>query len=308
MKTLFFFFSLFLFNYANSQTFADPTTFDYSQADSIALNFPKKKYKSYANLVAPLTEHLRTDHEKARVLFRWITDNIEYNYGHRTADPDKAVKNKKAVCIGYAMLFKEMCTSAGIECEVITGYSKTRTTDINRKLKKTDHAWNAIKLNDEWYLLDVTWATSYYDTRNHKFIKEFDELFYLTPPEIFAKNHLPKDKKWQLLNKPVSKRIFTETPVYYSPALTNEITALKPYKGAIKVKLKDTLEIQFQSEYAITEAVIELKNSKFSYSPSIIKEGNNFSLKQAFESAGIYELILFLNGASVASYKVEIRE
>ncbi len=48
----------------------DPTTFDYSRADSVAINFPQKKYKSYTELVAPLTESFTTDHEKLRVLFR----------------------------------------------------------------------------------------------------------------------------------------------------------------------------------------------------------------------------------------------
>lgn len=159
----------------------DPTTFDYSKVDSIALNFPKKKYKSYTELVALLIENLQTDHEKLRVLFRWITENISYNYGNRSSDADKVVKSKKAVCIGYSTLLKEMCKSAGIECEIIIGYSKTKISDIDKKLKKTDHAWNAFKLYNKWYLLDVTWATSYYDDKKRKSIKSYNELYYLTP-------------------------------------------------------------------------------------------------------------------------------
>lgn len=286
----------------------DPSTFDYSKADSVALNFPKKKYKSYTELVAPLTENLRTDHEKFRVLFRWITDNISYNYGNRSSDADKVVKNKKAVCIGYSTLLKEMCNSANIECEVIIGYSKTKIEDISKKLKKTDHAWNAVKLNGKWYLLDVTWATSYYDERKRKTIKEFDELYYLTPPEIFVRKHFPKDKKWQLLDKPIKKSEFTKPHIYYEGFFDNNLNSLQPHNGIIKIRLKDTLEIKFKSDYEIKKATLELGNEQFVYRPDILIKDTNYFIKQKFEKPGYYKLTLFLNGQAVAAYRIEIKE
>jgi transglutaminase/protease-like cytokinesis protein 3 len=229
-QTILFIF-LISFQVVNGQQPAyDPTTFDYSMVDSIALNFPKKKYKTYTELVAPLTANLQTDHEKFRVLFIWITDNISYNYGNRSSDADKVVKSKKAVCIGYSTLLKEMCNSARIECEIIIGYSKTEINDINKKLKKTDHAWNAVKLYDKWYLLDVTWATSYYDDKKRKNIKSYNELYYLTPPEIFVKKHYPKEKKWQLLDKPIKKPEFSKPYIYYSGFFDNHIFDLQPHK------------------------------------------------------------------------------
>lgn len=54
---------LFIFSYqlVYGQQKIDTLNFDYSKADSIALNFPKKKYKHYTDLVAPLTEKLKID-------------------------------------------------------------------------------------------------------------------------------------------------------------------------------------------------------------------------------------------------------
>lgn len=246
----------------------DPRTFNYSKADSIALHFPRKKYKSYTQIVAPLIEHLNTDQEKARVLFRWITNNITYSYGNPTDNADKVIKEKRAVCAGYSALFKEMCNSAGIECEVINGYSKSEISSINKRLKKIDHAWNALNLYGKWYLVDVTWASSYYDDDKHRFIKAFDNFYWLTPPNYFVRDHFPEDEKWQLLSKPVKKSEFIKPFVYHSNYFEEKISNLLPAKGIIKIKMKDSLEIKFTTPLKIDSsayAVIDFEHTKFAY-------------------------------------------
>ncbi|HSY77451.1 MAG TPA: transglutaminase domain-containing protein, partial [Bacteroidia bacterium] len=259
--------SLFCYAVNGQNQIVDPVTFNYSKVDSIALKFPKKKFKSYTEIVAPLTDSLKTDHEKARVIFRWITENIKYSFGNKSTDADKVVKDEKAVCIGYSTLFKEMCNSAGIECEIIEGYTKTTINDIDKKLKKVDHAWNAVKLYGKWYLVDVTWATSYFDEKKRKMVKDYDELYYLTPPGIFVKKHFPKDKKWQLLDSPMTKSEFVKPFVYYEGFFKDSITALQPNNGAIHMKLKDTLIVKFFTKIEPAEVIIELGNNQFAYSP-----------------------------------------
>jgi hypothetical protein len=288
----------------------DLKTFDYSKADSIALNFPKSKHKSYTELVAPLVENLNTEHEKFRVLFRWITDNISYSYGNRTSDVDKVIKKQTAVCAGYSNLLKEMCNSAGIECEVIVGSAKRLVEDINKKITGSGHAWNAVKLYDKWYLVDVTWAAGYYIERKRKFVKEFDDFHYLTPPEVFIKKHLPEDKKWQLLEKPMKKNEFIKTHLYYDGFFYNRIKNAEPHTGFIKIKLKDTLTIELEGELEIESSSIKLKqgNKETYYEPEIVKKENSYLIKQKFEKPGFYELILFLNELSVVAYRVEIKE
>jgi transglutaminase/protease-like cytokinesis protein 3 len=289
------------------QILFDPTTFNYHKADSIALHFPKKKYKSYTEIVSPLTEGLKTDPEKARAIFRWITDNIQYNYGNKTDDADKVVKKDKAVCIGYSTLFKEMCNSVGIACDVIDGYSKTTTKDINRKLGKTDHAWNAVSLFGKWYLVDVTWATSYFDEQTHKFVKEFDEFYFLTPPDQFAKSHFPKDKFWQLLDKPISKSEFVKTFVCYDDFFKEKLNAIDPIKGIIHIKKKDTLTFKFFTSTKPSSVIIALNNDQASFSPSIQSFGDFYYVKQKFARTGAFNLMVFFNNEEVAEYKIVIK-
>jgi len=52
----------------------------------------------------------------------------------------------QAVCQGYALAFKLCMDILGIESKVILGMTP-----------EGKHAWNAVKLDGEWYYIDVTW-------------------------------------------------------------------------------------------------------------------------------------------------------
>ena len=51
----------------------------------------------------------------------------------------------KAVCEGYARAFKYLCDKVSIPCELVIG-----NTDI-------EHMWNIVKIDGNWYHMDVTW-------------------------------------------------------------------------------------------------------------------------------------------------------
>jgi len=224
----------------------DLNLFDYKRADSIALHFPKGKYKSYTEIVAPLISNLRTEQEIFRVIFRWIADNVSYSYSNKTDDPEKVIKKDKAVCAGYSSLLKEMCNSAGLECEIISGWSKVDQDDIGQNKKEPDHAWNAIKLDGKWYLTDVTWATSSYDKMKRKFHKEFDTSYFLPTPGFFIEQHFPKDKKWQMLDTLVKKSWFIKSRVWYEDADKVGVKIINPTKGRINQNIKKDFTLILQ--------------------------------------------------------------
>ena len=51
-----------------------------------------------------------------------------------------------SVCDGYSNLFSYLLTRCGVQSAVIWGYSLG-----------SGHAWNAVKLDGEWYMVDPTW-------------------------------------------------------------------------------------------------------------------------------------------------------
>lgn len=295
-----------------SQSEVNLRNVDYSEADSVALNFPKDEYKSYVDIAVALTENFDTDHQKYRVIFRWIADNIVYSYSNRSSDPGKVLKTKKAVCIGYSTLLKEMCNAVGIECEVIVGYAKNSIDQLGTNMTTSYHAWNAVKLKGKWYLSDVTWASGSYDEKKRKFMKYYNDFYYLTPPEFFIKTHYPKYKCWQLLDKPVRKSKFMKECVYYKSFFYSGIKKIYPWKGVIRIKLKNDLNIKFLCDSKVENVMMIARKSRtiFVYNLYINPKETTqtYSIKQKFQEAGVYDLELFVNYYLVCGYKLIVKK
>ncbi len=284
--------------------------FDYRKADSIALSYSKKKYKNVAELVPFLIQNLNTEQEKFRVIFRWITENIEYN---RSAsglnESGKVLKRNKAVCIGFSRLLKEMCDAANIPCQVIVGYTKTDVSDIGRKLRKTDHAWNCVLLYGVWYLCDVTWATSKFNVVTHKFQKEFDGHYFLTPAAQFILDHFPKDVKYQFLDRKAKKKTFRQSPVYYANYFHSEIQTLRPEQGSFSWKKDVPLDVVVQSKTGLMNAAVLLSTGPFLL-PAIINQdpGNgSYRFQCVFPVKGRVIFTIYLNHECVAEYLVKVK-
>ncbi len=168
-------------------------------------------------LAKQITKNSRTDFEKAQAIFLWIASTIEYDNELRTdvtlqksiyTSEENVLKNvlkrKKALCGGYAFLYKELCEQVGIESWVIHGYSKKYYYTSTRK--QVDHTWNAVKINGKWRLLDLTLARS--QRKNNK-----PNLYWFnTDPSYFIKTHYPENIQWTLIRNPISKRKFEELP------------------------------------------------------------------------------------------------
>ncbi len=302
---------LFLFSVCGfSQSLVELKAFDYRRADSIALNFPKKKYKTVTEIASSLTQDLKTEHEKFRAIFRWITDNIEYNKSAQNViETDKVVRKNKAVCQGFSNLLKEMCNTIKIPCEVITGYTKTEVKDINKSLNKTDHAWNCVQLYDTWYLVDVTWATSKYNVVSRKYVKEFDEHYFLTPPQKFILDHYPKDKKFQFLNKSVKKSLFTKWPVYYTDYFHFNIENISLQKGVFKWHQKDTLKVNITSGAVLKNAAVLINADKFLTPVNLVYDEvkKQYYFKYVFPAAVKSDFTIYLNNECIAEYLINVR-
>lgn len=294
-----------------SQNLTELKAFDYKRADSIALHFPKKKYKTVTEIAAALAENLPTDQEKFRVIFRWITDNIEYNKSAaNVTDATKIVRKNKAVCQGFSNLLKEMCNSVNIPCDVIVGYTKTEVKDINKKLKKTDHAWNSVQLYGNWYLVDVTWATSKYNVVTHKYMKEFDEHYFLTSPQKFILDHFPQDKKFQFLGKQIKKSVFTKWPVYYADYFHFNIENISLQKGSFKWHINDSLKVYISSTATFKNAAVLVNTDKFVTPVNLKydKKVKQYYFDYAFPAAVKSDFTIYLNDDCISEYLINVRK
>lgn len=127
-----------------------------------------------------------TDLEKETAAYGWLVENVDYDWslqdvleetGRRAFGPYGGLVDRAAVCLGYATSFQLLMDMSGVECITVVG-SCVRNTG--------DHAWNMVKLNGEWYCVDVTW-----DANGREQLGDIYEwqYFNLTSDEMAAENH-----------------------------------------------------------------------------------------------------------------------
>ncbi len=192
-------------------------TQDFTQVDAHARSVPKTIEKDIALLTNYLVQTAKNDFEKARSIYQWVILNINYDEkaykkGNKRINRSNQdiLDRRKAICWGYASLFKAMCDIATIPCDIISGYSKTSLTAAP-DLDVPNHAWNSVKLDGKWYLLDATWDSGGIGQASD-FKAKFNSDYFLTPPKYFIVNHLPADPDWQLLACPISLEAFALDP------------------------------------------------------------------------------------------------
>ena len=165
------------------------------------------------SLAFSISKNANTDLEKIESFYQFVTREIAYDHeayqnGRRRINQSNAdvLRRKKAVCWGYAQLITELCTHVQIPCYTITGYAKDSPLP-RRAFEKANHAWNAVKIDESWFLLDATWGRSLLAGENI-FSLEYGIDYFLSDPTLFIKSHFPLMPMWQLLECPVSYRDF----------------------------------------------------------------------------------------------------
>ncbi len=129
-----------------------------------------------------------SDYEKELALHDHIVKNYSYDTDEAEADEisDEATSitsfllNKKGVCEAYANTFMALCCLSGIECHLATG-----------KLDGVNHAWNIVKIDGEYYNVDVTSDDPVPDEPQHA----YHSYFNLTDEQL-NRTHIPDERSY----------------------------------------------------------------------------------------------------------------
>ncbi len=210
---------------------------DYSTIDRYARNTPESEAKSLDKLSQYLTAPARSDLAKARSVYSWITSHVQYDmaafqgrmYSSETVYANRVLSSRKAVCTGFALLYKELLNRAGIETANIKGYARTNDFESGIPITRVDHEWNAVKLEGDWFLVDLAWAQSTAKTPGTP-----NDFYFLTEPAAFAANHFPVDSRWQLLDKSTSKVQFDRFPKVYDAYFRLGLDSDFPKEGLLR--------------------------------------------------------------------------
>ncbi len=332
MKQLLFFFILLFFFSIQSQSF-NISERDFSKPDSIAKIFKGYSLKQLPQLSYRLTHQFDNEVDKFRAIFTWVSTNISasdrlvdkvmrkrrkyrsdslayttWNSSFNRKSFNESLLNKSTICTGYAYLIHEMALMVGIESEIINGYLKTSNHPFPN-IDVPNHSWNAVKLNDKWYLCDATLASGYFFVNEDKFIFEYQDSYFLASPEIFAHSHLPLNKKWTLLKHPIIFEAFVDGPIIYDGAFDNHITPMHPKTIFVEAKKGTLSEFKFKlcrHQVLSKTPVISMITNDQPLDAEVIRDGELIKVSYAFRHKGIYDVHFNIGGNTFTSYSVKV--
>lgn len=119
--------------------------------DKAAFNQKVKKIIDAANLQPD-------NYSKIKYIHDWIINNTVYDKNYSLKDknssvfrPDGPILYGKAVCEGYAKAFCYLAQQLNIPAICVSG---TATDSYG---STGGHMWNGVRVDNDWYYLDVTW-------------------------------------------------------------------------------------------------------------------------------------------------------
>lgn len=128
------------------------------------------------DIISRLTPDM-DDYEKLKFFHDYLVLNCETDSEDEYADTIYgALVRKKALCEGYTKAFSYLCNLADIENVIVTG--KTYVP----------HMWNMVKLNGNWYHVDVTWDNPD-DELHEKYPDCILYQYFMVTDSVIKNNH-----------------------------------------------------------------------------------------------------------------------
>lgn len=121
-----------------------------------------------------LTKNVKSSREKAKRIYTWISENINYddnkaeNISEKTSEYKsgaiEAFETRKGICFDYSCLYVAMAREAGLKVRIVTGEG------FNGK-EWGPHSWNEVYLpeKNQWITVDPTFgkAGNYFDSKKN---------------------------------------------------------------------------------------------------------------------------------------------
>lgn len=180
---------------------------DFSGPDNHATLFPRQNIRDLRTLAHDLTAPFPSHTDKARAIFVWLHHNIAYdvvsffNDNVRGSTPESTLRSGLAVCEGYAGLFTNLATHAGMESVVISGHGKgygytPLAPGSSLPPYNAGHAWNAVRIDGgEWKLIDACWGSGHVQGKGMPYVAEFNPSYFSMSNEEFGIKHFPGNRE-----------------------------------------------------------------------------------------------------------------
>lgn len=181
--------------------------------------------------------------KRVKLMHDWVVTRFTYDEEARRTlrippqDAETVFAKRVAVCAGYARVMVALGKVTGDEVAYVVGDVREESGAV----APVGHAWNAVKVKDQWYVVDATWddpvAAAGAIGGNYR----TDYLFI--PPSLAVYDHLPDDERWQLLAKPLSRGDFLRQPLARPQLAREGLTLVSPDRSTVEVDGPLTIEL-----------------------------------------------------------------
>lgn len=156
-----------------------PISEAYLSGDTSGLDdFQMEIYNAAAGLIDQVITDGMSDVEKELAIHDWMVATCHYDEDElgifkemqpHSDDPHGFLIDHRGICAGYSTTFQLMMDMLGIEC-----------LTIHSSAHGEEHAWNMVRLEGDWYFVDVTWDDPVPDEEGrviHTYFNSNEEYF-----------------------------------------------------------------------------------------------------------------------------------
>lgn len=280
----------------------------FAKIDKMAENVPSEAAATISTLAEYLQKNTTTDIEKARAIYTWLAKHIDYdddgfntdNIGDMSAPV--VLETRKAVCEGFSNLYVALGHEMGLEIKKVIGYAKGYGYSPGKKFKKTDHAWNIIKIDGTWRVFDATWGEGYGETVNGKLKskKAFNDFWFNTDPYEAIFSHLPENHADAFIQPAISLGVYEKLPPIEWPFFEMGFDAKTIFKNLMTNPDKTFPEAYASKTYVQVKNAPAYRDIKINtpcqfeffipraYSVSVIDNDNNWTYME--NKKGVFRL------------------
>ncbi len=271
------------------------------------------------NIAAKINEVAVNDFERVKMAHDAVCLLVSYDAKNFWANtiPDQSwqnvLKTKTAVCEGYANLFLRYMNELEVSAQKVSGYARGVGTDISSENPMdSNHAWNIVKIDDCWYLVDCTWDSGYMNGKKSE--QKYNTEWLFLKPEHFVYTHFPDDGKNQLIQPPLSVTEFSSLPDF-RPKLF-ELTG-EDFSSVKKINNVDSCfvkEYKVKDDWILTYQVNAIGGTVVNNAVWTEKKDGIIKTEMQFPSSGSYKVTVYYmkqggrSGQSCGQFLVEASE
>ncbi len=251
--------------YVGAEYYKGVLTLDYAKEPEEIMLHQKLIRAKKEEILNNIVNDNMTDYDKVKTVHDYIIDQTRYDRNYhigKEVSPEShtvygTLINRVAVCDGYAKTMKYLLEPLDVETIVVSG-----------KSKGMDHAWNIVKIENEYYHIDLTWDDPIMENGEDIIIYDY---FNLNDNDI-SKTHTWNKKKYPAcLSKNYNYFYYNDLIVTNYEEFYNILKkTMIEKKPSVSFKIKEYNENAYNVSNTIKDIamnnIFNYESAKFTYS------------------------------------------